>query len=105
MNSHLDEDSQPLISTGLKIAYLILALPASMTIGALISQVLTAHISNFEGGSGYAWVSVFIISATLIYIFFLGLLPLFIKKYPTHLKTILILFGFLSLGLIGIINM
>ena len=103
--SHLDEDSQPLISTGLKIAYLILALPASMTIGALIAQLLTANISNFEGGSGYAWVSVFIISAPLIYIICLVLLPLFIKKYPTYFETIVVILGFLSLGLIGIINM
>jgi len=80
MNSHLDEDSQPLISTGLKIAYLILALPASMTIEALIAQVLTAHISNFEGGRGSAWILVFIISAPLIYIACLDLLPLFIKN-------------------------
>ncbi|MDV7507504.1 hypothetical protein R4532_13455 [Acinetobacter baumannii] len=82
---------------GLIICYLLLGLPASLTIGSLIAQVLTINVSNFEGGSGYAWVWILMIISPLTYLACLIALPILIKKYVNALSTVVIVFGILSI--------
>ncbi|MGC9659212.1 UNVERIFIED_CONTAM: hypothetical protein KWE07_08635 [Acinetobacter pittii] len=96
-NGSLSPSSEQRKPVGLIICYLLLGLPASLTIGSLIAQVLTINVSNFEGGSGYAWVGILMIISPLTYLACLIALPILIKKYVNALSTIVIVFGILSI--------
>ncbi|MDC4704634.1 hypothetical protein [Acinetobacter baumannii] len=81
INNDLSTSSfKPRTPIGLIICYLVLGLPASLGIGSLIAQLLTFNISNFEGGSGYAWIWIFIIVSSVTYLACLIILPILLKK-------------------------
>ncbi len=82
---------------GLIICYLILGLPASLTIGSLIALLLTMNMSNFEGASGYAWISLCIILSPLSYLACLITLPILLKRYAKALSTFVVIFGLISI--------
>ncbi|AIL75043.1 hypothetical protein FJU44_17140 [Acinetobacter baumannii] len=98
INNDLSTSSfKPRTPIGLIICYLVLGLPASLGIGSLITQLLTFNISNFEGGSGYAWIWIFIIVSSVTYLACLIILPILLKKYVQALSTLVVIFGILGL--------
>ncbi len=63
----------------------------------LIAQLLTINISNFEGGRGYAWISICIVVSLLSYLACLITLSILLKRYAKALSTFVVIFGILSI--------
>lgn len=96
-NNLLNSSFKQRTPIGLIICYLILGLPASLAIGSLIAQLLTINISNFEGGRGYAWISICMVVSLLSYLTCLITLPILLKRYAKALSTFVVIFGILSI--------
>jgi len=65
------------------VSYVLLALPASIVVGGGLSWLFTFNMADFEGGSGYAAIFVFMLTAPISFLATLIALPIMIKKKPT----------------------
>ncbi|ENX09997.1 hypothetical protein [Acinetobacter courvalinii] len=102
------EDSQDLFPTSSShqvsitatIIYVLLALPASISVGGGLSWLFTFNMADFEGGSGYAAIFVFMLTAPISFLATLIALPIMIKKKPTIVPRVIWVFAGLTLLLL-----
>ena len=105
------EDSQNLphssssqrVSITTIIIYILLALTASIYIGAILSWLFTFNMTDFEGKRGYAAIFFFMLTAPISFLVSLIALPIMIKKAPNILPAIIWVFAGLTL-LLGFFN-
>ncbi|MGA6137715.1 hypothetical protein ACPER7_15615 [Acinetobacter dispersus] len=82
------------------VGYVLLALPASICVGGLMSWLFTLNIAEYEGGKGYAAIFIFMLVAPISFLASLIALPIMIKKVPKILPSIMWVFGGLALLLL-----
>ncbi|EKU56763.1 hypothetical protein ACINWC323_2985 [Acinetobacter sp. WC-323] len=80
------------------VSYVLLALPASIVVGGGLSWLFTFNMADFEGGSGYAAIFVFMLTAPISFLATLIALPIMIKKKPTIVPRVI--WGFAGLTLL-----
>ncbi|WP_414659391.1 hypothetical protein ACMHYC_15190 [Acinetobacter courvalinii] len=82
------------------VGYVVLALPASIVMGGGLSWLFTFNMADFEGGSGYAAIFVFMLTAPISFLVSLIALPIMIKKKPTIVPRVIWVFAGLTLLLL-----
>lgn len=82
------------------VGYVLLALPASIVVGGGLSWLFTFNMADFEGGSGYAAIFVFMLIAPISFLATLIALLIMIKKKPTIVPTVIWVFAGLTLLLL-----
>lgn len=85
------------------IIYVLLALTASISVGAILSWLFTFNMTDFEGGRGYAAIFFFMLTAPISFLASLIALPIMIKKKPKILPHVMWVFASLTL-LLGLFN-
>ncbi|KYQ84530.1 hypothetical protein AWW72_09070 [Acinetobacter sp. NRRL B-65365] len=85
------------------IIYVLLALTASISVGGGLSWLFTFNMADFEGGSGYAAIFIFMLTASISFLASLVALPIMIKKAPKFLPHVMWIFAGLTL-LLGLFN-
>lgn len=104
------EDSQDLsltssshrVSITAIIIYVLLALPASISVSGIITYLLEMSISSTEIKQ-YGMISILILIASLVFLFSLVILLVVVKKAPNILPAIIWVFAGLTL-LLGFFN-
>jgi hypothetical protein len=104
------EDSQDLSPTSSShrvsitaiIIYVLLALPASISVSGIITYLLEMSISSTEIKQ-YGMISILILIASLVFLFSLVILLVVVKKAPNILPAIIWVFAGLTL-LLGFFN-
>lgn len=82
------------------VGYVVLALPASIVMGGGLSWLFTFNMADFEGGSGYAAIFIFMLTAPISFLASLVALPIMIKKKPKILPHVMWVFASLTLLLL-----
>lgn len=95
-----DSVSDHRVSIASIVGYVLLALPASIVVGGGLSWLFTFNMADFEGGSGYAAIFVFMLTAPISFLATLIALPIMIKKAPKILSTVIWVFAGLTLLLL-----
>ena len=85
------------------IIYVLLALTASISVGAILSWLFTFNMTDFEGKRGYAAIFFFMLTAPISFLVSLIALPIMIKKAPKFLPHVMWFFAGLTL-LLGLFN-
>jgi hypothetical protein len=77
-----DSVSGSRVSIASIVGYVVLALPASIVMGGGLSWLFTFNMADFEGGSGYAAIFIFMLTAPISFLASLIALPIIIKRNP-----------------------
>ncbi len=93
-----DSVSGSRVSIASIVGYMVLALPASIVMGGGLSWLFMFNMADFEGGSGYAAIFIFMLTAPISFLASLIALPIMIKKKPKILPHVM--WGFAGLTLL-----